>query len=244
MVPVLLPIHIVAAGLGLVFGFLALFAGKGGTLHRRTGLVFVYAMVLMCGSAVVMAVAKGQITNVVAGVLTGYLAVTALTTFRPRSPAIRSLELGLTLLAVTFGVVMVTFGFEALASPGGRKFGLPSFPFFLFGAIGLLGSLGDYRMIRSGGLRGAARLRRHLWRMCTALLIATASFVSIRSRVARVLPEAFISPAARTVPVMIVFAMMFYWLWRVRVKRTASGTRSFDVSRPVPYALSAGAPQR
>ena len=51
----------------------------------------------MCGSAIVMAVVKGQITNVVAGVLTGYLTVTAVTTFRPRSRAVRSLDVGLTL---------------------------------------------------------------------------------------------------------------------------------------------------
>ena len=86
----LLPIHILAAGLGLMSGYAALFAAKGATLHRRSGILFVYSMVAMCGSAIVMAVMKGQITNVVAGVLTAYLTVTALTTMRPRSARVRT----------------------------------------------------------------------------------------------------------------------------------------------------------
>src|SRR4051812_21113836 len=157
-------------------------------------------MVAMCGSAIVMAVVRSQITNVAAGVLTAYLTVTALTTVRPRSASVRALEAGLACVALIFGLTMTTFGFEALASASGRKFGLPSFPFFIFGAIGMLGSAGDYRMIRADGLRGVSRLRRHLWRMCTALTITAASFFSIRARVARILPEPFLSPGARAIP--------------------------------------------
>jgi uncharacterized membrane protein len=42
-VSVLLPIHVAAGGLALVLGAVALSAKKGGTLHRRGGLLFVYA---------------------------------------------------------------------------------------------------------------------------------------------------------------------------------------------------------
>ena len=226
----LLPIHILAAGLGLMSGYAALFAAKGATLHRRSGMLFVYSMVAMCGSAIVMAVMKGQITNVVAGVLTAYLTVTALTTMRPRSARVRTVEMGLAIVALVFGLTMMTFGLEALASASGRKFGLPSFPFFIFGVIGLLGSAGDYRMMRVDGLRGVPRLRRHLWRMCTALTITAGSFFSIRARVATILPEPFLSPGARTMPVVFVLFAMGYWLWRVRTKRTSRGTRPFEVA--------------
>jgi uncharacterized membrane protein len=233
----LLPIHILAAGFGLVAGFVALFAAKGATLHRKSGILFVYAMVVMCGSATIMAVGRGQTTNVVAGVLTAYLTITALLTVRPRSAGVHPADVGLLLIALGFGLAMATFGIQALASANGRKFGFPPFPFFLFGAIGLLGSAGDYRMIRAGGLRGAPRLKRHLWRMCTALFIATASFFSIRARVARLLPEPFLGPAARAIPVLIVLVMMCYWLWRVRARRMPPGTRPFDVSASSPASL-------
>ena len=38
-------VHVFAGGLALLFGFAALTAAKGATLHRRSGMLFVYAMV-------------------------------------------------------------------------------------------------------------------------------------------------------------------------------------------------------
>ena len=43
----LLPIHVAAGGLALVLGAVALLVKKGGTIHRRSGLLFVYAMLVM-----------------------------------------------------------------------------------------------------------------------------------------------------------------------------------------------------
>lgn len=65
-------------------------------------------------------------------------------------------------------------------------------------------------------LRRAQRLARHLWRMCFALFIATASFFSIRERVASVLPEAFTSGWMRALPILVLAGAMVYCLWRVR----------------------------
>src|SRR5947209_2050605 len=118
----LLPIHIAAGGLAIVLGAVALLVKKGGTIHRRSGLVLVYAMFV----------------------------------------------LGIT--AAILGNVL-----------GGRP-----------------------------------RLARHLWRMCFALFIATGSFFSIRTRVAKILPEPFTTAPMRALPILLVFGAMFYWLWRVR----------------------------
>jgi hypothetical protein len=110
----------------------------------------------------------------------------------------------------------IAAGLAAIASSGGTLFGYPPVPFFLFGVLGLSGSAGDLRMLRSGSLRGAPRLARHLWRMCMALFIAAASFFSIRARVAAIFPASFATPAARALPVLLVLVAMFYWLWRIR----------------------------
>jgi hypothetical protein len=217
---VLLPVHIVAAGLGLVAGAVALSAAKGGRLHRKSGMLFVYAIVAMCATAMVMAVAKGQALNVMGSVMTTYLVITALTTVRPPAAGSRRRDIGLMLVALVLGLATITIGFAAIASASGKMFGYPPFPFLLFGVLGLSGAVGDFRMIRSAGLRGAPRLSRHLWRMCMALWIATASFFSIRARVAAVLPAPFATPALRALPVLLVLVAMFYWLWRVRIRRT------------------------
>jgi hypothetical protein len=57
--------------------------------------------------------------------------------------------------------------------------------------------------------------------MCFALFIAAGSFFSIRARVARVLPAPLTTGTMRALPVLLVFVMMFYWLWRVKRPRTS-----------------------
>jgi hypothetical protein len=221
-VPVLLPIHIFAAGLGLVSGAIALSVAKGGRLHRASGKLFAYAIFAMCGTAVVSAVVKGQAVNVMAGTMTAYLVFTGLATVRPPSPGSRRRDTALMLVALALGLATFAGAIVAVTRPDGRLFGLPSFPVFLFGILGVSGAIGDFKTIRAGVLRGAPRLSRHLWRMCMALFITTASFFSIRARVAAILPTPLTTPALRALPVVLVLVAMFYWLWKVRFRRSFS----------------------
>ena len=218
----LLPIHVAAAALGLIAGTVALAVAKGGRLHRRSGRVFVYAIFAMCGAAVAIAVIKGQGINVIAGLMTSYLAMTAMITVRPPVAASRPRDIALMVMALVLGLVTMTAGFVAVANPTRTLFGLPSFPpgLFLFGVLGLSGAAGDFRMMRSGILRGAPRLSRHVWRMSMALWITVISFFSIRARVAAILPAMFTTPVMRALPAVLVLMAMFYWLWKVRFRRS------------------------
>src|SRR5256885_689140 len=54
-VSMLLPIHIAAGGLAMVLGALALSVKKGGTIPRRTGRLFVCAMIVMGFTAPILA---------------------------------------------------------------------------------------------------------------------------------------------------------------------------------------------
>jgi uncharacterized membrane protein len=216
---ILLPIHIVAAGLALGTGFVALFAAKGATLHRKSGMLFVVAMTTMCSSAVVIAAVKGQTVNLIVALMTAYLVITGLTTVKPSAASPRRLAIGLMVVALVLGLTTLTFGVEAADSASGELYGYPPFPLFMIATAGLLGSAGDFRVMRSGALRGAPRLVRHLWRMCLALWMTTVSFFLNRSRVATIFPEAFLSVWVRALPVLLVLLAMLYWLWRVRVSR-------------------------
>jgi hypothetical protein len=83
----LLPIHVAAGGLAMVLGAAALGARKGGTLHRRSGLLFVYVMLVLGASASILGFLKNGPGdgNVFAGIMTAYFVGTALTTIRPVS---------------------------------------------------------------------------------------------------------------------------------------------------------------
>jgi len=215
-------IHIVAGGLGIISGFVALYSAKGAALHRKSGMVFVYTMLTMCTGGVLIAAARSTApaVNIPAGLLTAYLVVTALITVRPPVRGRRWLDVGAMLVALAVGLTSLMFGFEAIAN-GGRRNGMPAFPFFLFGVVGVLASALDLRMIRAGGLQGASRLARHLWRMCFALFIAAMSFFLGQ---ADVIPEPLRIRPLLALPVLAVIVTMFYWLRRVRVRRTDRAT--------------------
>ena len=89
----LLPVHIVGGGLAIVLGAIALLAAKGRTVHRRAGLLFVYAMLTMGLSGSALALRKSLTNaNVLGGFMSAYFVVTALTTVRPASVGTRRLN--------------------------------------------------------------------------------------------------------------------------------------------------------
>ena len=216
----LLAIHIIAGGLALVSGYVAMFVAKGATMHRRSGMVFVGAMLVMVTTGGGIAAWHGNEGSTIGAVMTFYFVLTAAVTVRRPAAWTRRFDIGLTLVALAGTIASFVFAVAAITSPTGLWKGLPPFPFFMFGTVGILAIAGDVRMLRSGLLRGAPRLTRHLWRMCWAMWIAAGSFFFGQ---AKVIPEPIRKPALLAVPVLAVFAVMFYWLWRVRVKRSLRG---------------------
>ena len=227
-------LHVLAGGLALVFGFVALSAAKGATLHRKSGMLFVYTVLTMAVTGTVMAALNAQNESVIGGVLTIYLVTTSLIAVRPTTVALRRVEIAAMLIAIALLATCVTFGIQALASPSGTRGGIPYVVFFMFATVALLGVIGDVRTIRAGVLKGAPRLVRHLWRMCYALWIAAASFfLGPRERVVKVIPEFLVTPVSLALPVVAVLVVMFYWLWRVRIRRNFRGVARPAISQPV-----------
>jgi uncharacterized membrane protein len=216
----LLPIHIAAGGLAIVLGAIALMVKKGGTLHRRAGLLFVCAMVAMGASASILALRKNPAgPNVLVGLLTLYFTGTALMTVRPVSPWTRRVNAVLLTVVAGLALAGIADGVKAFNSPRGWLNGAPFGMYFFLATVEILAAIGDVRVLRFGALRGGPRLARHLWRMCFALFIAAGSFFSIRTRVAKILPAPFTTGPMRALPILLLFGAMFYWLWRVRGKK-------------------------
>ena len=224
---IILPIHIAAGGLALVLGAIALSVKKGGTIHRRSGMLFVYAMILMGITASILEfLQRAAPANIVAALLSLYFVGTALTTVRPVSRWTRLIDAVALTVALGLALVMILGGIKNVSSPdlspGGVPFRTIGVMSFILAAALLLAAAGDVRIMRFGAPRGGARLARHLWRMCFALFIAAGSFFSIRERVATILPEPFTTAPMRALPFVLLFGAMFYWLWRVRGRRAGS----------------------
>jgi len=227
----LLSIHIAAGGLAIVLGAAALLARKGGTIHRRSGLLFVGAMIVMGASASILGFRKSPSNpNVPAGFMTAYFVGTALTTVRPASRWTRGINMAALPIPVGLTILNILGGIRAFANPRGVLNGAPFPMFFFLAGITLLAAVGDVRIMLSGMPRGGARLARHLWRMCFALFIAAGSFFSIRTRVAKILPAPFTTGPMRALPILLIFAAMFYWMWKVRRRTPAMLVRHDSLS--------------
>jgi uncharacterized membrane protein len=224
--------HIVAGGLGLTSGYVALYAAKGATLHRRSGMLFVCVMLTMSVTAMLISAVEGvaPVINVPSALLTFYLVVTGLTTVRPPAAGSHRLDIAAMLMAFAVGVGCFVLGVTS-AAKGGAAAGM-AYPLFMFGLVALLASRGDLRMIRAGGVRGSSRLVRHLWRMCFALFIASIAFYGGQGRV----PEVLRVPALLAAGVLLPIVAMSYWLWRLRT-RSVRGT--VHVSAPQTTAVHA-----
>jgi uncharacterized membrane protein len=211
----LLPVHIVAGATAIIAGFVALFAPKGAHRHRRSGMVFVFAMLTMAGSGAVMAALQPNRGNVMGGLLTFYMVSTAILTTRRTVDRIRWLDGAALLLGLLTATAGLTFGLSAMRSATGTLDGYSPPLYFVFGGVALLASLGDVRMFFQG-VPGKRRIVRHLWRMCLAMFIATASFFLGQ---AKVMPEAIRIVPMLAIPVLVVVIVMVYWLARVRFGR-------------------------
>jgi uncharacterized membrane protein len=209
MIPTpLLLFHVCTATAGLFSGFLAMLFRKGSGLHAAAGTIFFVSMLGMSTSAAVIATFyRPDGINLVVAVLIFYLVSTAWIAVRRRVGAPGIVDRAALLMAAAAGAGSVIWGFQIVGRPAGVNTGVPAPLYFIFGAILLLHAASDVRMIRRGGVTGAKRIVRHLWRMSFALLITTFALGRLAS------------PAMRRsilfyTPHVLLAATIVFWLVR------------------------------
>ena len=223
--PLLLLAHIGTGIAGIVSGAVALFVRKGSSLHRATGNVFFVSMLTMSASGAYMAAFWQPVAiNVIAGVLTFYLVATARLTVIRKERQVGRLECALLLTALLNGSAAMYLGWEAASSVLASKDGSAGGDYFVFGTVTLLAAAADISVLMRGGIAGAQRVARHLWRMCLPLAIATmSSFVGTPSQV--LVPAAIRNSSLKFVPIVVVLGAMIFWLCRVRYTPVPSAER-------------------
>jgi uncharacterized membrane protein len=219
--------HVAVGVAALVGGFIAIAARKGGTWHRRSGMVFVYTMIATGLTAAGISVYEGKSPG--GGVVTAYFVFTAWTTIRPLPGGGRRVAIGLMVFVFAMAVLGYFGAVTALDKPGNQLNGVPAGMLFFMSTITLLAAFGDFRMMRAGGIQGSRRIARHLWRMCFGLFIATGSFV------AQLVMMKYVPDALRSLPVILALSagplvMLVYWMWRIRLRQNLRGLMT---ARPV-----------
>jgi uncharacterized membrane protein len=226
--PILL-FHICAGTLGVLSGAVAASFRKGSPRHRVAGKVFAISMLSLGASGAYMAFMKSQPGNVLGGTLTFYLVATAWMTVRRREEKTGILDWGALLMVLVVAATEVTFGLQAAMSATGIKYGYPAGPYFMFGAVALLAAAGDVRMLARRGVPGTQRLARHLWRMCFAWFIGSASIFLARPHL---FPAFFRTTGILALLSFLPLMLMIFWLIRVRFANAYKKKRPANVVRP------------
>jgi len=220
-IPFLTVIHVAAGSIALLAGGGAMTFRKGSRLHRRAGNLFFIAMLVMSALGAAMAAAKPDYGTALMGAFTFYLVATAWTTvIRPEGKTGRFERLAMAAAAV-LAILAIARG----SVTGGLPKDYPAAFYFTVGALLAAHAAFDLRWIVRGGIAGAKRLARHLWRMGFAFFIAAGSLFLGQPDV---FPEPLKPVAFRAVPVLLVVGLTLFWLIRVSFtnwhgKRTGEG---------------------
>jgi hypothetical protein len=218
-----LVLHVGGGATGIASGWVAILARKGGRLHRVAGTVFFVAMLVMSGIATIVApmLDADRWVNTTMAVFTFYLTATAWVTVQRRACEVGLFERVAVIVPV--GVVAVGFGLAWVAAQtGSAGANAPVFPFAIIAA---LAAICDLRMIGRGGISGAPRIARHLWRMTLALFVAAGSFFLGQQKF---LPEEVRGTLIPAAPVLGVVVLLIFWMLRVRFWRTRQPTPAFS----------------
>jgi hypothetical protein len=210
----LLWLHIGGAATSLVSGTVAVFARKGAPLHRAAGHVFFVAMLTMSAAAAVTAPFLPERLTGMGGVFAFYMTATAWAAVRRPPGVTGTAEVGLFIMAAGAVVAYAWLAQVGASSPRGLVDGEQPYAMAIaFGLVTAFAAGLDLRVILRGGLSGAARISRHLWRMCLALFMVWGSFAGQP----KAQPEALRGEPAMFLPALGCLALMIFWLIRTRL---------------------------
>jgi len=211
--------HIGGGAIGLVCGWVALLARKGGALHRKAGNVFFAAMLVMSGIGGVIAPLLHDRVSTLAGFMTFYLIFTAWLTARRRGAVSVLEKLGLG-IAITGAATSYLLAWLASQTHEHTLDGSPPQAFWVFATVTTIAAVGDLHLVLRGSIGGAQRIARHVWRMCFGLFVASGSLFLGQMQVFPVwLRHTPILYALALAP----FAFLTFWMLKVLLSSTYRG---------------------
>ena len=211
-----LTLHVGGGMTALVSGATAAFAPKGRRLHALAGRLFVAAMLVMAGVGAIVAPLLPQRMNIAAGVFTIYLVLSAWSAARRKPGDAGRVEVATLLIGIAAFAICAWLIWVGSQSAEGVVDGQDYHPLIVFAALAALGVFLDVRMLRRGGITGVSRIARHLWRMCLALFIASASFFLGQPQL---FPTWLSSSNALFIPALVPLVLLIVWMLRLRIGR-------------------------
>jgi hypothetical protein len=93
----------------------------------------------------------------------------------------------------------------------------PPTPYWIAASFAAFVAVLDLKVLLQGGIAGAHRIARHLWRMCFALLFASSNFFLGQQKG---MPVSIRGSKFLYVPEIIVLGLIIFWLLRALFIKT------------------------
>lgn len=213
--------HVATGALAVAAGAVALAARKGAAAHIGAGRVFATAMLASSGLGAALGLIK--IDNFYITFHAGVLGVTLIASAwlaaaaRGGRKGPGTVFFGFLNMANMTGLIAA--GAVASGQANGALFGYPAEDYFFLAAMAGLAFAGDINMVFRKALSDRHRIARHLWRMCLGFFIAAGS--AFTGPGTKAFPEAIKQSGVLSLPELVIFVLMLFWLVRTLMRRPA-----------------------
>ena len=211
------------AGAGIVLaGTLALVSRKGSSFHRQCGKIFVLLLAVMAlviaASAIAPATHLISTLGMIFTALTCYLVLTSWATVTTPAASLGKFARIAPVLALSIASAAAFLGWQAQTGQLALDDGIPVSAYFVFAGVALLAACADMSVVLRGGISGAQRLFRHLWRMCFALYFSVATIFTGPGSI--LFPDNIRGTWPLMLPENLILLVSLYFVFQIFRKRT------------------------
>lgn len=218
MLSILIFLHIAAGAVALFSGFFTILATKGNAKHKRYGKIYVYTMLILGTTGVIVASVRDIPLSMLNGLIICYFVLSSLSAIRNPEYQTNRFDKALAVFAWIMVFAFAWFAYQVSQSEDGQLGGFGIAEYIVFGSVMLFSAIADLRYLLKSGLSTVQKLVRHLWRMFFPLFMATAAFFLGQ---AKLFPESLQSIELLAIPVLFVLITMIYWWAKVAMKKSA-----------------------
>ncbi|CAN5697573.1 hypothetical protein BH11BAC3_BH11BAC3_23780 [soil metagenome] len=202
----LLILHIIGGSVSLLLGTFILARKKGDSVHRLTGNIYYYVMLITALVALPMSYLHTNYFLFIIAVFTSYMLVTGRRYIKKNgTTAISFVDWLLTLLMLIFALLFIALGIFNIVK--GNIFGIV---FIVFGSIGLLFVYQDYINFNKKSKVENFGLTTHLQRMIGSYVASATAFLVVNNKL---LPGII----AWLLPTLIIVPLIIKWTRKYKI---------------------------
>jgi len=215
MLSILIVLHITSGAIGLLTGFLTILLPKGDQQHKRTGNIYIWAMLSLGVTGAIVAFVRDIPLSMMNGLVICYFVLTSLSTIRNPIHSTTVFDKALMASAWFITAGFVYFVVQVTGTETGQLGGFGPGAYVVFGSVMFFSAIADTRYLVKSGLSRKQQLVRHLWRMLFPLFMASAAFFLGQ---ATLFPQSLQAIEILIIPVVFVILSLLYWTVKVNLR--------------------------